>query len=146
MGTLNGIMNPPFIGMYPMIDVMVGISGLLKTSSPFMRDILKVIDDTKEIDLSVQLVAGSLKLLDDSLQANSAITSSGGTDLKHKCVFCELVSPMVATTETVLADSLGPALANAREEVKNQLTGPGGDDLAKTLEEGASPLTDVKNM
>eukprot|EP00929_Paragymnodinium_shiwhaense_P060015 TRINITY_DN3000_c0_g1_i1.p1 TRINITY_DN3000_c0_g1~~TRINITY_DN3000_c0_g1_i1.p1 ORF type:complete len:846 (+),score=247.23 TRINITY_DN3000_c0_g1_i1:107-2644(+) len=145
--TLNGVDNPQFIGMLPMLRTFEKLDGLLDDGSAFVTDVNTMMDNTKTMDLAVTGTAETLGLLSATLSnAANLNPSAGGSSLFHKCEFCEKVSEAVTPVKAELESGAGASLNGARNEVKSQLQGDAKTDLQSTLQAAAQPIMMVKNM
>jgi hypothetical protein len=137
---LEGQDSPEFIGMNNMVAEFQGMADVLDTSSAFMMQLNRILDQTEDIATSVQLASQTLDLLLDmlSLAENS---KPGGF---HTCELCAAMGEPLASAAGALEASLGTALAQARSEVKEQLNEANREEMKRMLSDAVQPTVDAK--
>jgi len=129
-----------FIGLNQMVTDFQALTNTFDEDSDFMRQLNFILDDTEDIDTSIQLATETLSLLSDMMrQTNNS--SPGGF---HTCVLCAGVAELVAPVVDLLGASLGAALAQARSVTKEQLNGANTEDMQRLLNSSIQPTLEAK--
>lgn len=148
--TLSGkaVDSHPFLGLIPTLDTFQYMIDSLASTSMFIQELTGVITNTKEIEDSVTLAAGTLSLLRDMMasSANQRPKKSNGQDLLHECVLCPQLEKVLTPAIDSLNDGLATKLKAARGEVKKQLQGKALTDLQKTVKDATEPMKDLKKL
>lgn len=135
---LEGQDSPEFIGMNNMVVDFQNMADVLDTNSSFMLQLNSIIDQTEDIETSVQLATQTLDLLLDMLIENRG---PGGF---HTCELCATMRDQLAPAVGVLEASLGSALAQARSGVEEQLDEANREEMKRMLSEAVQPTVDAK--
>jgi len=141
-GTLSGQENPSFLGMIPLLKLFSSMEQSLSPTAGFMLGIRAQIDSTAVISESVMVASETFGLLKVALDNMPPEIASN----KHKCEFCQVLSPALATSIDVLDNGVGAALAGARKEIDKQLSPEMSSDLQGALRQAAMPLAEVKEL
>jgi hypothetical protein len=129
-----------FIGLDQMVTQFQALENIFDMDSDFMMELNVMIDDTQDIDTSIQLATETLSLLTDMMrQTNNA--NPGGF---HTCVLCATLAEEVAPAASALGSSLGSALAQARSETKKQLSEANTEEMKRLLNQSIQPTIDAK--
>lgn len=130
-----------FIGINQMVTDFQALETIFDVDSSFRMQLNVMIDDTEDIDTSIQLATETLSLLSDMMgQADNS--NPGGF---HACVLCAAVAEEVAPAVDALGASLGSALAQARSEAKEQLNEANTEDITRLLNASIQPAIDAKD-
>lgn len=145
--TFNGQVSPSFIGMLPLLNSLYNISTVLKQGSQFMIQMNLALDATTSITDAVTVATGTLQLMEDTLALSAnRVPADQSSSLKHTCVFCEQLVNNLGPVVSSLENGIGAALSSARKTVMEQLGGSAAASVQGSIDNAASPLTQMKDQ
>lgn len=131
-----------FMGMLPILLYINDVVGNLRPGGKFNTEVQSLMDLTVSIEKAVNHLAGTLELFTNTAGQSENVNpkDAGGGTLEHKCVYCEQVKEKIGPVVADMKDSLAEALKDAREQVKDQLSGEKATNLANDLEDQLDPV------
>lgn len=144
--TLQG--SDEFVGLMPALETLEDITGILDTGSSFMEDLNARLDDTKAISDAIIMATSVfdamslvLKNTSDLLASAPAVTG----ELHRSCLICGPLEQGLSQVSAKLADGVGQALANARNEVDAQFTPARRVEIKKLIVSASRPMVEMKD-
>eukprot|EP00930_Biecheleria_cincta_P071144 TRINITY_DN5867_c0_g1_i1.p1 TRINITY_DN5867_c0_g1~~TRINITY_DN5867_c0_g1_i1.p1 ORF type:complete len:852 (-),score=134.45 TRINITY_DN5867_c0_g1_i1:118-2595(-) len=143
---LAGDPDNNFAGLLPVVQTFESLVAKLEPGSVFLTGLQSTLNRTKDIENSVAVVGGMVKLLQDMMAVpeNVRPKSPAGLDLMHKCTLCSELAPILDPVAEGLEKGTGSVLAKARAEVKKQLDGPRLGALRQDLQTTIDPMVEFK--
>jgi len=144
---LAGDTEQNFIGILPVVQTFESLVAELQPGSTFLTGLQNTLNRTQDIEKSVAVVGGTVKMLQEMMAApeNVRPRSPAGLDLMHKCALCSELAPILDPVVDGLDKGVGSVLASARGEVKKQLDGPRVGTLRQELESTIAPMVEFKD-
>merc|ERR1712176_941027 len=128
-----------------MLETFDNMHKQLNDNSEFISDLDGIINKTQAIQTSTTVAAQSLRLMEMSFQANSAMLKANNN--LHDCHLCDVLTSssgnqpsLLAQVRNQLTSGVATALTEVRQTVKDKVDGPQRKKLQKDLEDAASPL------
>jgi hypothetical protein len=136
-----------FMGILPTLVQFELLQRKLDANSTFLREINRLLEETRAINRAVRVASGTLQLLEDTLENSNNLepkSSSGESLLHNNLLSLELPAALNPTIEA-LNSGVAVAMAEARREAESQLSGERREDLQASLRQSIIPLAEQKD-
>jgi len=137
-----------FIGLLPALEIMRDVEGILEDNSQFMLSLDATLADTKIVSEAVEIATSALDTMSGVLSSTAtsvqSTTQTGYTSTYRKCEYCTTLGDLLTSASSGLSSGIGQALANARNEVNDQLTPTKRAELRNTIRQSAQPMLELK--